>query len=176
MIRHMTTVAAMVLALATQAGAATFNWTATLDQAQEVPVPKPVPGAGGSAMGTIDTVTGLLKWNIQYFGLSGAPRGLHFHAAAGPGETAPIVVRVDDISGLDSPSIGEANLPQTGVEDFLKGDYYINVHTELNRSGEIRGQVVVSPVPVPAAAPLLLSGLAAIGAAGLARKRRARAA
>lgn len=160
--------AATCVMLSQGAQAATVSWTATLNQTQEVPTPVAVPGASGSAFGTVDTVTGLLEWSLSFEGLSGPPVGAHFHAPALPGATAPVVVSIGDISGLDSPSAGSTTIPLEGVEALLDGLYYINVHTELNPSGEIRGQV--SPVPVPAALPLLL---VALGAMGLAARRRA---
>ncbi len=50
---------------------------------------------------------------------------------------------------------------------ILNGRAYLNIHTSMNPSGEIRGQIV----PEPATLALILGGFAA---AGLARRRRAR--
>lgn len=155
--------------LAPAAEAATVAWTATLDQAQEVPSPAPVPEAGGSASGTVDTDTGLLTWEVIFAGLSGPALFGHFHAPAPAGATAPVVVDIGGITGFTSTvTSGSATIPLAGVEALLDGLYYINVHTELNPAGEIRGQV--SPVPLPAALPLLL---AALGVTGLVARRRA---
>ena len=52
--------------------------------------------------------------------------------------------------------------------DLLNGKYYINLHTANNGGGEIRGFLVVSPVPEPASV-----GLVALGALTLLRRRRA---
>jgi hypothetical protein len=175
MLKSLLAAAALVAAFASSAPAAVVSWTATLDQLQEVPVPVAVPGAAGTGMGRLNTVSGLLKWTITWENLSGAPVGAHFHAPAAPGITAPVVVNIGNISGLISPTIGSTVLPAIGVSNFLAGLYYINIHTSLNPAGEIRGQVSVAPVPVPAAAALLLTAVAGLtGLSTLRRRRNAR--
>ena len=160
--------ASLVLA-APSAEAITVRWTATLDQAQEVPTPVPVPGASGSAFGTIDTETGLLAWNLAFSGLSAPPVAAHFHAPGARGVTAPVFVDIGAISGLNSPSIGSTTIALAAAQQLLDGLFYINVHTALNPSGEIRGQV--APIPLPAALPLAVAACALLG--GLALRRRA---
>lgn len=172
MIKTLAASAAMTIALTLGAQAATLSWSAAMTQDQEVPTPVLVPGVSGIALGTIDTVSGLLDWDISWSGLSGAPVGLHFHANALPGATAPVVIDVGDLSGLDTPSIGSTTIPFAQIASFLDGLYYVNLHTALNPTGEIRGQVTVSPVPLPAAAPLSLAALSLLGGLGVARRRR----
>ena len=167
---------AILVALSATANAATLSWTAILDQAQEVPTPVAVSGASGSGFGTIDTVSGLLSWTISWAGLSGLAGGAHFHAPAAPGSTAGVAVNVGNISGLTPPTTGSAILAPFQVTAFVDGLYYINVHTALNPGGEIRGQVGVAAVPLPAAAPLLLGGLAAFGALRTRQRGRRKAA
>ncbi len=160
--------AAMLMFAAATSEAATIQWTASLDQAQEVPAPSPVPGAAGSAFGTIDTDTGLLDWNLSFSGLSGPAIGAHFHGPGAVGVTAPVVVDIGSISGLNTPTIGFATISLAAAQQLLDGLFYINIHTTLNPSGEIRGQV--APVPLPAALPLAVLAFAAL--AGLAARRR----
>lgn len=173
MLKTVVVAAALVAALATSAPAAVVGWTAKLDQAQEVLQPPlgAVPDAEGMGKGTLDTLTGMLTWTITYQNLSGPAVGLHFHAPGAPGVNAPVVVNVGTISGLLSPTSGSATLSTDDVTDFLAGLFYINVHTALNPSGEIRGQV--APVPLPAAAGLMLAGVLSLAGLGVARKRRA---
>jgi hypothetical protein len=161
--------AASLIFAASSAEAITVPWTATLDQLQEIPTPVSVPGASGSAFGTIDTETGLLAWTLAFAGLSGPPVAAHFHAPGAPGETAPVFVDIGAISGLDSPSVGSTTIALAAAQQLLDGLFYINVHTALNPTGEIRGQV--APIPLPAALPLALAACALLGS--LAFRRRA---
>lgn len=162
-------IAASLVLAASSAEAITVRWTATLDQAQEIPTPVLVPGASGSAFGTIDTDTGRLAWNLAFSGLSGPALAAHFHAPGARGETAPVFVDIGAISGLGSPSVGSTTIALAAGQQLLDGLFYINVHTALNPTGEIRGQV--SPIPLPAALPLALVACALLG--GLAARRRA---
>ncbi len=54
--------------------------------------------------------------------------------------------------------------------DLLNGKMYVNIHTQNNGGGELRGFLVQAPVPEPATA-----GLVAFGALALIRTRRNRA-
>lgn len=147
------------------ADAAIINWTADLAPESEVP-PVTTSDASGSATGSVNTLNGLLSWNIDWTGLTGPAVAAHFHAPATPQENAGIVVNIGAISGLIPPTMGSTTISPPQVQGLLAGLWYINVHTEANPSGEIRGQVAL--VPLPATLPLLL---AAAGTLGLARRR-----
>lgn len=114
----------------------------TLDQQQEVPAPTPVGSAGGRARLSYDADSNLLGWAITFDGLSGAPLGMHFHGPAAPGETASVQIDIGAASGLRSPSVGAATLTDPQEQQLLAGLWYINIHTDANRAGEIRGQVL----------------------------------
>ncbi|GEM_PF-1656194 len=96
----------------------------------------------GSATVSLDPESRELSWVVTWEGLTGAPTGLHFHGPADIGETAGVRVNIGGISGLESPSSGSTTLSEEEMADLVEGRYYINLHTEQNGPGEIRGHVL----------------------------------
>jgi hypothetical protein len=129
-------VAALALLGLSPAAAETYKLSASLDAASEVP-PNSTKGTG-SFTGTYDTTTKKLTWTVSYSGLTGAPVAAHFHGPAGPGKDAPVEV---PISVGPSPLQGSATLTPSQEKDLLDGNVYVNIHTDANPKGEIRGQV-----------------------------------
>ena len=151
---------ALLLAVsALSARATTYDLVANLDGLQEVP-PVDTDATGFAAI-TYDDISNLLAWAISWTPLESGETGMHFHGPAQPGQTAGIQVDIGAISGLSSPSIGSTMITDEQEADLLAGLWYVNIHSNVYPSGEIRGQVNV--IPVPAAVWLLLSGLAGIG-------------
>lgn len=72
-------------------------------------------------------------------------------------------------SGWDLLEGNGTNTLQNQLTDLLNDGLYINVHTTAIRSGEIRGQIQV--VPIPAALWLFGSGFLAV--VGIARRKKA---
>jgi hypothetical protein len=148
---------------------ALFLLKADLDAAQEVPAPIGVPvGAGGIAMMTYDEANNLLKWNITFQNLSGPAILAHFHSGP-PGVAGPVRIDIGTVSGLNSPMIGQAFLTAPQENGLLSGNWYINIHTQTNPRGEIRGQVTVEGIPEPATLALLGAGM--LGLAAIRRRR-----
>ncbi len=120
-----------------------FACTASLDGSQEVP---PVETDGtGTATITFDSDTNELSWEIEFSGLSGPATGAHFHGPAAEGANAGVQVNIGDVSGLSSPMSGSAELTAEQASTLLDGQMYINIHTEQNPDGEIRGQASCEP-------------------------------
>jgi len=113
-----------------------------MDQAQETDVVLPVEGGNGIGSVVVNTDTNEIAWAIIYEGLSGPAIGAHFHGPADRGEGSGVALNVGTISGLGPVLTGVAQLEQEQIEEILDGRWYINLHTELNKPGEIRGQVV----------------------------------
>ena len=109
---------------------------ATLNAASEVP-PNASP-ATGTADIDFDPATKKLSWMMTYTGLTGPATMAHFHGPAEPGKNAGIAV---PIAPASSPSEGSATLTDAQAADLVAGKYYVNVHTDANKGGEIRGQV-----------------------------------
>ncbi len=126
-----------VLALSGPALAEELRFHAHLSGGQEEPAVE--TDASGMAEITFDTETNMLSWTLEYEGLSGEATAAHFHGPAHPGETAPPVIPIEE---FESGSEGSAELTDELVTELMNGHLYVNVHTEANPSGEIRGQVL----------------------------------
>ena len=136
MIRSMAALfGAAILALASPALAQNVNFKATLAGSEEVP---PVQTSGkGELTATFDQSSKRLTWKGNYSGLSGPATAAHFHAAE-KGKNGGVAV---PISPSASPMEGSATLNDQQAADLLAGRWYVNVHTETNKAGEIRGQM-----------------------------------
>lgn len=117
--------------------AETINYHATLKGTAEVPPNE--TGGTGTATATIDTDTKMLSYRVQYSGLSGPATAGHFHGPAGAGKNAAVLIPV--MAPLGSPILGMARLSDAEIADFQAGNVYVNIHTEKNSDGEIRGQM-----------------------------------
>jgi hypothetical protein len=128
---------AALLALAPAAFAATENFSADLKAASEVPA-NDSKGAG-TLTATYDTASRKLTYTVSYKDLSGPATMAHFHGPADTKANAPVVVPAKDAA---NPIKGEATLTDAQAADLQAGKWYFNVHTEKNKGGEIRGQVM----------------------------------
>jgi hypothetical protein len=119
-----------------------LSFKVSLSGAQEVP-PVQTPAAGTADI-TYDPATRVVTWVISCNGLSGPATMAHFHE--GPptqgGKTPVMVWLSKQGSPVEIPIKGEATLTPEQVQQFTAGDWYINIHTQANPGGEIRGQVV----------------------------------
>lgn len=101
------------------------------------------PAAGitstGSADGimTLDTKTNELGYTINYKGLSSTATMAHIHGPADPGANAGVVVPLAAPTGTQV--VGKVILTEAQVAELNAGRYYVNIHTETNKGGEIRG-------------------------------------
>ena len=112
-----------------------------LTGAQCVP---PVDTSGsGTAEITYNPATRVVTWNIAYGGLSAPTTMAHFHGPAKAGENAPPVIWLSTQgSAPANPITGTATLTPDQAQQFLAGQWYVNVHSQSHPAGEIRGQVV----------------------------------
>jgi hypothetical protein len=135
-----TTAALLALAatgLLSPAWAEQMMFHADLSGAAQVP---PVETAAtGTADVTVDSEAMTVSWVVTHEGFSGEPVAAHFHGPAGPEETAPPVI---DISA--NLMEGSADITPEQMQMIQDGMTYINIHTEANPDGEIRGQVTAA--------------------------------
>ena len=130
--------AAAAMLLAVPAEADTVKFTAQLSGANESPAVK----TDGTGMGnvTLDTASRKLDWEVTFWGLSGPATAAHFHGPAESAKNAGVVVPIAK-GGDPTPFKGSATLTPEQMADLMAGRWYINVHTQANPPGEIRGQV-----------------------------------
>jgi hypothetical protein len=139
--------AAFAVGCLSAASAASVNFHATMDGKAEVP-PNASTGSG-DALATLDTSSKQLNYTITFFGLSGPATAAHFHGPAAPGANAGVAVPIG--TNPTSPVTGSVTLTDAQMADLQAGKWYANVHTAENKGGEIRGQMMPTGGPGPAA-------------------------
>lgn len=162
-------VAVVGLGLAGPANAVMYNLSGDMDVFQATTNPGNVGNGSGTIAGDYDDATNILNYTIEWMNLTSDVTNMHFHLGA-PGVPGGVEL------GIPGPWAS----PQSGVDillndaqesNLLAGLWYVNVHTANFGGGEIRGQVDVNVVPVPAAAWLF--GTALIAFVGFSRRRKA---
>jgi hypothetical protein len=128
------------LAFASPSLAAMVNMKADLKASNEVPAND--SKATGSVTVTYDTASKTLSWKGTYSGLTGPATAAHFHGPAPTGKNAGVMVPIFAGATAKSPFEGSATLTDTQAQALESGQMYVNIHTDANKAGEIRGQVV----------------------------------
>ena len=112
-------------------------------------------GAFGAGNITVDPQSGDITYNIRVWNLPTGVVGAHFHAGAEK-TAGPVIINLPVTSGISNEFTisGTVNIsafvarPDQGIrsaDDALQAilgeNTYINVHSQANPGGEIRGQV-----------------------------------
>jgi len=112
-------------------------YKATLAGNSEVP---PVnTQARGAAQVNADSATNQASWRVEYSGVSGPLTGAHIHCGAPAGANAGVAVNFG--TTLASPITGSGSMTPAQMADLQAGRCYVNLHTDANKGGEIRGQL-----------------------------------
>ncbi len=131
--------------------AAGHGFTAELTTGAEVPAPTGSDGYGSATANINDD--GSVDYEVEYQDLTGAPVAAHIHFGE-VGVAGPVMLT---LAHGDSPfggTLTEADFtpveggPQTyeeGLDAIRDGLTYVNIHTEMNGAGEIRGQLLALP-------------------------------
>ena len=130
---------AMASANAPATSLKTAKLTAFLTVNQSIPAPASARGSGKFTA----TVSGrTIRWRITFKGMTGPVGAAHIHAAlAGRANPAPAV----SLCGpCRSGQTGRATASAAVLKKIMGGATYVNLHTEKNAGGEIRGQIASS--------------------------------
>jgi hypothetical protein len=100
----------------------------------------------GMVVARLNDTQDQIDFAVVASGLSGPAIDMHFHEAS-PGVAGPIVIDVFDTIERNSDGVvtaqGSEPVDAAFVDALLAGDIYLNIHTALNPTGELRGQVEV---------------------------------
>jgi CHRD domain len=120
--------------------AASSTYKAVLNAGQVTPSPKGTKaGASGTFKATLTGTT--LKWTLTYTNLTGPAVAAHIHLGA-RGKNGIALVALCGPPSCKSPMSGSANSVTDDVGALmLKAGAYVNVHTNKNPEGEIRGEI-----------------------------------
>lgn len=170
-----TAVVVMIAAVGSTSAHAQTRFTAFLNGAQEAP-PVVTPAFGNGTV-LLNAARTQITINLTYQGLLAPITVAHIHNGAF-GIGGPVILDIRNLittsADLRSGTIlnGLLNVTTEQANILLAGNGYFNIHTELNRGGEIRGQINV--VPEPSTYLLMATGLG--GLMFFARRRPARVA
>lgn len=147
----------VLLVSAVQAQAQTYVFTAQLSGGNETPAV--LTGAGGSATVTVNNTAQTIEWVIDVYNFPSGVTAGHIHVGAA-GVAGPTVVNFTVVTGVSndfrisgSSGASAINLRtaqgigsfEDVVQSLLNGQMYVNVHSQVNGGGEIRGQLTLRP-------------------------------
>lgn len=146
-----------VLLISAQAQAQTYVFTAQLSGGNETPVI--LTGSGGNATITVNATTQRIDWVVDVYNFPSGVTAGHIHVGP-PGAAGPTVVNfavptgasndfrlqgtagASDITNRTAQGIGSF---EDVLQSLLTGQMYVNVHSQVNGGGEIRGQLILKP-------------------------------
>lgn len=191
-----------LLAAPTASHAVIYTFNASLSGANEVAPVVGGPGSGTAILNyddknSLSLADDTYNFSMSVFGLTGgtvagtAASVFHIHGPASTTQNSGVMVSLDNpalFTFLNSGStllVGGSNVvaptglfngPTVSNMSFLtalrSSLTYVNVHTALNPSGAVRGQLIeVTAIPEPSTYAMLLAGLGVLGL--VARRRRA---
>lgn len=114
-----------------------------LSGAQQVP---PVASTGtGTGMLTVDLTAQTISGSVTFSGLTAPTTAGHIHQGA-MGVNGPVIIPLIGGVGVFA---GTMTLPATPLSPILlsalqNNQLYLNIHTQTNLGGEIRGQIIFS--------------------------------
>jgi hypothetical protein len=127
---------AVILSVLAPSTSGQVLFVAKIDGSQEVPaVPTP---AKGTAWAVLSGDMTSLTYRVTYARLKGSFTQAHFHVGA-PGVAGGVAQAITFVGNTASGTW--TSLPDSIVRHLLKGNVYVNIHSDSVASGEIRGQL-----------------------------------
>ena len=111
----------------------------SLDGSQDV---QPLPvGGTGTGWAIFNPDSNVLYYRVTVAGLTSGITGSHFHLGAA-GTNGPVIF---PFAMTDSTATGEWAFPDSMWANLVTNQLYVNIHTQKNPAGEIRGQFTLEP-------------------------------
>lgn len=108
-------------------------------------VPAVTTSGAGTLSGTYNKNTNVMEYNIGWTGLSDTASAVGFYSgAAGVNGSLVQDVNVTTV-GMNGASTGSITLTDAQETDLLAGNWYYLIGTSTYLTGEVRGQITVSP-------------------------------
>lgn len=116
-----------------------FGISMSLDGSQDVPALS--VGGTGTGWAIFKPDSDILVYRVTVAGLTSSLTGSHFHYG-NAGTNGPVVF---PFNMTDSTATGEWDFPDTMWMGLITNKLYVNIHTQKNPAGEIRGQFTLEP-------------------------------
>ena len=138
-LRTRSTLAIVALIAGTLAGGTGFATAGEIkvNLSGDQEVPSVETSASGSGTITVEDDRSV-KGKITTSGLKGT--GAHIHEGA-VGKNGPDIITLKKSSDNEWSVPGDAKLTDAQYDAYKAGNLYVNVHSDANKSGEIRGQL-----------------------------------
>jgi hypothetical protein len=115
--------------------------TTVLSADQQVPT-LVLESSSGTSVLFVDAETGAMSGSVSVTGLSSAARMAHIHRGA-LGSNGPVLIALninEDGTSFNVPV--SSALDAAGIDNYLNGELYVNVHTDDYPAGEVRAQLI----------------------------------
>ena len=104
-------------------------------------VPANASTATAAVRVTLDQANGDVVVDGTFTGLTTPVTAAHIHGPAAAGANAAIIVPLTITGTTDGTISGTGNMSSGQMNDMLTGMTYVNIHSSMYPSGEIRAQI-----------------------------------